>query len=467
MMKKIFISLLMSVCICGLHAQPNVRDSLNQLLQKETKDTSRVFLLSDISFEYLDLNPDTAMSLALQSLSLAQQIGFEKGEAVGINRVGTAYDVLANYPKAMECFLQALKINEKIRNVDGVQKNLNNVGLVHHQQGDDHQALDYFFKCKDLAVKINNKRGVAIAYSNLGDSYYGLKLFDSSRFYNQLSNDAASKINYHRITGISFTSLGDISAETGQNTEALEYYRLSIPYLIKAENNRGLSKAFMGIAKVFEKTEQKDSALLYAKQSILISKEKGYPKELLDASSLLSSLYKNRRNSDSAFFYLEVAKAANDTLFSQQKNKQLQSLAIDEKIRQYENAVAESKANKKRKANLQYAVIIIGLITFLILFLIVSNSVIADHRLVRFLGVIALLIVFELINLYIHPFLSHATNDSPVLMLLVMVCIAALLVPTHHRLEKWVKIRLLGKNRRIRLAAAKKKMEKMEKNKTS
>ena len=37
---------------------------------------------------------------------------------------------------------------------------------------------------------------------------------------------------------------------------------------------------------------------------------------------------------DSAFFYLEVAKAANDSLFSQEKTKQIQSLAFDEQLRQ-------------------------------------------------------------------------------------------------------------------------------------
>lgn len=466
-MKKILLPLLLIFCATSSNSQTNVKDSLNQLLQKEKEDTSRVLLLSDISFEYLDSNPDTAMALALEALSLARQIGFAKGESVGINRVGTAYDVLANYPKAMDFFLQALKVNEKIKNLDGVQRNLNNIGLVYNQQGDYRQALEYFFKSIDLAVKINYKRGLAIAYSNLGDSYYGLKILDSSRVYNQLANDVSSGINYHRITGISFYAIGDIYSETGQNALALEYYRLSVPYLKKAQHNRGLSKAFLGIAKVFEKTGQKDSVLFYANQAVSIAKEKGFTKELMDASSQLSTFYKNRRNADSAFFYLEVAKAANDSIFSQQKNKQLQSLAIDEKIRQQEIAAAELKAEEKRRDNLQYATIAIGLITFSILFLLVSHTVIANPRLIRFLGVIALLIVFEFINLYIHPYLAHATNDSPLLMLLVMVCIAALLVPAHHRLEKWITHKLSEKNRSIRLAAAKKTIARIEEKETT
>jgi len=456
---------MISISMISLNAQTNVKDSLYQLLKKQKEDTSRVLLLSDISFEYLDSNPDTAMVLALEALSLAQKIDFEKGEAVGINRVGTPYDVLANYPKAMDYFLQALRINEKIKNVSDVQKNLNNVGLVYNQQEDYRSALGYFFRCIDLAKKMNYKRGLAIAFSNLGDSYYGLKLYDSSSFYNQLANDVASGINYHRITGISFYAIGNIYFDKEQNVQALEYYRMSIPFLKMAEHNRGLSKAYLGVAKVFEKTKQKDSVLFYANQAVFIAQQKGFTKELMEASSQLSTFYKNRRNTDSAFFYLEVAKEANDSIFSQQKNKQLQSLAVDERIRQQEIAAIELKANRKRQADLQYGIIAIGSITFIVLFLIISNSVIVHRKLIKFLGAIALLIVFEFVNLYIHPFLSHATNDSPLLMLFVMVCIAALLVPTHHRLERIVIHRLSQKNSKMRLATEKKEVSNLEKKK--
>ncbi len=80
-----------------------------------------------------------------------------------------------------------------------------------------------------------------------------------------------------------------------------------------------------------------------------------------------------------------------------------------------------------------------------------------------FFVVIALLIVFEFLNLLLHPFLERITHHSPVLMLLALVCIAALLVPLHHRVEKWATNKLVEKNKQIRLAAAKKTIQKLEK----
>jgi hypothetical protein len=73
------------------------------------------------------------------------------------------------------------------------------------------------------------------------------------------------------------------------------------------------------------------------------------------------------------------------------------------------------------------------------------------------------LVVFEFINLIIHPWLSSTTHDSPVLMLLALVAVASLLIPLHHRLEKWIKVKMTEKNKAIRLAAAKRTIEKLEK----
>jgi NADH:ubiquinone oxidoreductase subunit 6 (subunit J) len=99
----------------------------------------------------------------------------------------------------------------------------------------------------------------------------------------------------------------------------------------------------------------------------------------------------------------------------------------------------------------------------MIVFLLLSRSIITNTKVIEFLGVIALLIVFEFFNLLLHPFLEKTTNHSPVLMLLALVCIAALLVPLHHKLEKFANATLVDKTKKIRFAAAKKTIEKLEK----
>ena len=115
-MKKIILIVLVSLSIHYTKAQTGNRDSIIQLLQKDKEDTSRVLHLADLSFEYLESKPDTTLVLALQALALANRIGFEKGKAVSLNRIGTVLSSMGNHPQALENLLGALRINEKIKN---------------------------------------------------------------------------------------------------------------------------------------------------------------------------------------------------------------------------------------------------------------------------------------------------------------------------------------------------------------
>lgn len=115
------------------------------------------------------------------------------------------------------------------------------------------------------------------------------------------------------------------------------------------------------------------------------------------------------------------------------------------------------------KKNIQFALIALGIITFIFSFLILSRRHITNTSLIKFLGIVALLLVFEFLNLLLHPFLERITHHSPVLMLLSLVAIAALLVPLHHKLEHWATHKLIEKNKQIRLASAKKTIEELGK----
>ena len=461
-MKKIFLLLFVMLCITNTHAQTHERDSLKLSLQNEKNDTGRVLTLANLSFTFLDSKPDTMMILALQALELSRKIGFVKGEGISLNRIGGAYSSFGNYPKALDCFLQALKINEQINNLEDKQRNLANIGLIYTNEEDYRQALEYYFKAIPIAQQLNNKRSISIINSNIAEAYSYLRIFDSASLYAQRAYNIAYEINYSRMIGASLNRLGIIHFERGQNNSALEHYRLSIPYAIEANNNAGLSRTFLNLAKVFEKITQNDSVLFYSNQSLFLAKEGGFTKEARDASRFLTTFYRNMHMPDSALYYVDISRAANDSLFSQQKQRQLQSLAFDEKLRQQEIAAAESKANEERKNNLQYAAIAVALITFLILFFTLSRSIIVKTKFIEFFGVLGLLAVFEFINLFIHPYLAHATNDSPILMLLILIGIGALLVPLHHRLEKWITKLMVEKNKKIRLEAAKKTIATLE-----
>jgi NADH:ubiquinone oxidoreductase subunit 3 (subunit A) len=184
----------------------------------------------------------------------------------------------------------------------------------------------------------------------------------------------------------------------------------------------------------------------------------------LSAAGFLRQAFDSLHNIDSAYYYAKMKDALNDSIFNQNNINKIQAMEFNEQLRTMEDSARRNEQALRRTQNIQYALIALSIIIFITIFLLLSRTIIVNERLISFFVVLGLLIVFEFINLLIHPWLASFTNESPVLMLVALVVIAALLIPLHHRLERWIKTKVIEKNKAIRLAAAKKTIEMLEKN---
>ena len=390
------------------------------MLQSKIEDTSRSLILSKLSGQLIYSNPDTALILAQQGLNLAKQINYINGEAIGLNQTASVFNITGNYPKALELFLEALKKGEEIGNPLRIGASLVNIGSVYYYQGD-------------------------------------------YRIYTQQAYELSLSLADIDFTGMALNNMGNIYAKMGQNVLSMEFYKSGLTNLIQAGNDDAICECSLGIANLFQKNGRGDSCLYYAKLSISTAKNAGFTKRILNASNFLSDYYKSVHNVDSAYIYLATTVAAKDSLFSQEKSRQIQNLSFTEMLRQQQIEAESTALKEERHINIQYAIIVIGLISFIIVFLLLTRSIIANEKWIEFLGILGLLLVFEFINLVIHPYISNATHHSPLWILLISVAIAGILVPLHHQAENWIIHKMVTKNKQLRLAAAKRIVSKLEK----
>jgi len=312
-------------------------------------------------------------------------------------------------------------------------------------------------------IKASQPGPIAIVYARIGNIYLNQNKLDSALIYYTKSYEKATKVGVYNPRLL--TALGNVHTALGNTELAFSYYRMTVANSIKNSTmsniDRGrLGGGYLGLAKLFTKTGNRDSAIYYAKKSLTIHGLRLDKAGVIDAARLLARLYENRDDKE-AYLYLKMATEAQDSVFSGSNNAQIQSLSFIEQERQREINESKLKDAEERKHNLQFTAIAIGLITFIILFFALSRSIIVKTKFIEFFGVLGLLAVFEFINLFIHPYLAHATNDSPVLMLGVLIAIGALLIPFHHKLEKWITKIMVEKNKKIRLDAAKKTIEQL------
>ena len=224
---------------------------------------------------------------------------------------------------------------------------------------------------------------------------------------------------------------------------ALQKYHEAIPYLQEIDDQQFLANAYQGMSDVFFKAGHTDSSLFYARKSLASATTGSFIKEMYNAQLMLSSIFEARKVTDSAFVYHKLATATKDSVFNMENLNKIQVLNNQEQFRQLELIAAKRKAEKERKDNLQMIAITIFIITFFSAIILLSRQK-RKHRLIEYLGIIGLLMLFEFIALFIHPYIAHWTHHTPIYMLIILVGVAAILSPLHHKLTHWIKHSVMG-----------------------
>jgi tetratricopeptide (TPR) repeat protein len=440
-MKRIIKIILMLMPGISTQAQNYSQDDLRKMLLAEDKDSTKVVLLEQLAFSMVFSKPDSALLYAREGYVLAQKINFEKGVADCLNLIGTTWLKRGNYPKALEYRFRTLKIYERLKSTADLILINSNIGNILAEIGNSTEARFYYFKALQLSRDNHLKEDLPMVLCNIGDMYEKINMLDSARIYSHQAYELADEQKLKAGRGVLLCNLGNIHMKMKEDEVALGYYRLSIPDLAGTNNDEGICEVTMGMAHLFQRSEKPDSALHYARLSFAAAKRSGFTKPLFIASGFLSDFFKQANKTDSAYFYLASGFAARDSMFSQEKNRQLQNLIFAEQMRQQELAEAALLAEQERKDNLQLTGIAAFIPAFFALILFLRKRK-ANKKAIEFLGLLGVLLLFEFISLLIHPSIEKLTHHTPVLMLLILVIVASLLVPLHHRTAHWVKKKL-------------------------
>ena len=462
-MKKIYSFLFLIAFVLNASAQDKTIDSLKKLVTSQRQDTTSVNRYILIASSYYNTDLDSCYVYAKKAFELANKINWPKGLGTSQVRMSWYFYAKGNYPKALSLFLSSLEIFEKIKDTSNIMSCLSYIGTLYSTEEDYQRSVIYFKEALKLARLVDDKQSTIIFTFLLGNDYVRLKMADSALVYYQENYQLSNSFTINQEGNISYAllGLGRVHLLMNNTDLALSFLRKSLPNAIKVNYSPLLESVYYTFSDVFNKMGMRDSSLVYSEKALPYALKWSDKRFLIDEYKQLAKLYKGHNN-DSAIKYYALLSDLRDSLFTAQKKKEMSSLTLNEEERQKEIAGTELKAKEEHKLNLQYAAIAIALITFIILFFLLSHSIIVKTKFIEFFGVLGLLAVFEFINLFIHPYLSHATNDSPVLMLAVLIAIGALLIPLHHKLEKWITKIMVEKNKKIRLAAAKKTIQQLE-----
>jgi tetratricopeptide (TPR) repeat protein len=447
------------LCYFRAAAQQAAADSLSLLLAAERTDTGRVTLMWKISRAMSLYNTEKALDFSNRAYLLAQRIKYTEGLSRSLGAQVVALMKIGNYPRALEYIFKKLQIEEK-RNLPGAYAStLVTIGNVYNYQEDYDQARNYYLRSDSVNRLYKLEENQYFTFINLGDVYDKLNQLDSAFYYYNRSMERAILSGNHVFIGASLTGLGHIYFKKADFPLAQANYHAALLNLQTGGDDELLCEATLGLANLFLNTQQSDSAVFYATAVSVTAQQGGFMSWELKAAKFLADQYEKRGQLDSAYAYLSKVQELNDTLNSKSRIKESQVISSNEILRQQEAEEARKVAQKERDQQLQYLLIGIFIPGFFLITLLLSRIRI-PVRVIKILGILSLLMLFEFLTLLMHPYVAGLTHHTPVYELLIFVTVAALLIPGHHRIEKWLIKKLTRRNEgSIRFKKVKMKMK--------
>jgi tetratricopeptide (TPR) repeat protein len=415
---------------------------LQRLGRQNAADSLSIIAKKSLTLYSTYSNPDSALAFGIDALDLAKKMNSKKNIADCYQQIGEVLRVLGNYPKAVEFTLNVLPLAEELKDTLLLIYSYNQLGVAYNGDGDFEKARGAIFKALSLInypkKNYQDSAFTELAYTNLAEIYANKNILDSALFYGKKAEimDGLIKRNWGWVS----IQLARIYTKIKNEHQALIYYNKAF----KAFWLKDSIDSYNGMAELFLSGSKMDSAIVYANNALAIDISHIYLPEMLTSSAILSNAYEKAGNKDSTLKYLKLNISLKDSIFNLAKVREVQSLSLEEQLRQQDIAAQERKAEENRVRNLQLLAIGIFIPIFFIGVLLLSRTKVKP-RVVEFLGILSLLLFFEFITDLIYPFVSEVTKENPIWEILFLVILAALLEPLNFKLEHWVKERLVHK----------------------
>ena len=361
--KVIIFSILFLFCFSA-NSFSNDIDSLKKILSTNIHDTSRVNVLNALSKLFFNDNPDTAVTIAASSKSIAERIKYQTGLALALKNMGIGYYLQGKYKDAVITWQQAIEAYRLMGDKRGIANMLSNEGAVYFAQGDEAKSLELHLQSLKMSEELNDTLRILTSLTNIGGVYLNKKAtYKKALEYFLRSYKLSLAINDQYSIGTCSVNLGETYYKLGDDSTALVYLNKSVKAYEGTENlpyslnyigrvytrQKEFDKAIRTHSEAFDLSKKLDTRLdmtqslvglaqAYAANGNIVlaidaykqSLDYGVPlnavTEIKDAYQGLSSAYSQKSDFANAFKYQNLLLAIKDTIYNINTDKKLGTL---------------------------------------------------------------------------------------------------------------------------------------------
>jgi adenylate cyclase len=376
-----------------IYAQESeIKNAINQLLSElktTSNDSERIYLLSDLSYAYADINPTVGLTYGYKAEELAKTLHWPRGKGYVYNNLGNVYAMLSDYPKALENYFKALKNNELAQHEKAIASNLGNIGVIYFRQKLYDKSLIYYQKSLAIERKLNNPIGVASDLTNIGVTYRSLGDFKKALANFTEALKISNQINDKEGVANNTVNIGSIYEDQLRYKKAIEYYTSSMVIDNERGNKAGIASTLGSLGSVYlkllldttknatidslptDKKQIRNLAYNYLKKSETQLTELGARYEMYTVYFNLYELAVYDKDYKSAMLHFERYHTLKDSVFSQENEARLAGLEIRREVDIKEKEIEINKLQlskvKNQRIGLLIGMLLLGILAFMVI----------------------------------------------------------------------------------------------------
>ncbi|HEX7846994.1 MAG TPA: tetratricopeptide repeat protein [Chitinophagaceae bacterium] len=361
------------------------------------------------------------------------------------------YSGIEEYDKAIDYYTLAYKQLDQIKQKNAPYQraiDMSNLGNLYAAKKNYDLAIDYYQRSIAIADSLKFSTLKIPAYISMLNQYLEMNQPTKAlEFMNSSAGESLKKfLMGFKFDGVVDNAYAVIYSELGMLDSARTRFQNAMPYFEQQTSSNNRISFYAQLARFYKRTGEKDKAINYYLQVKELGEKNGSLDIVQRAAKHLDSLYGQMGNYQMASMYNGIYYQYKDSAEKINKEKELAQVEAADEQRRQARLVAELEEKKRRRNNIQYMGITIG-IALCFIALVVLGMFKVSATTIKMIGFFAFIMFFEFIFLIFKKNIYSITHGEPWKDLLFMIGLAALLLPLHHWLEEKVIHYLTSHNR--------------------
>lgn len=365
--------------------------------------------------------------------------------------LATFYSNIGDYNEAIDHYSAAYKLLDDLtdkripyqRCID-----INAIGNLFALKKNYQIAISYFEKSLRMADSLQFSTLKLPAYISMLNQYLRMDQPEKALKYLESPSGAELRKNLatFRMPFMSDQAYAYVYTELGRYDSAKIYFQKALPFFENGLNDINRIGIYLQMGKLYKKTGETPKAIEYYHKARELGDKSGVLEVVMNAARQLDTLYMSAGDYRNASLYNGMYYRYKDSIETLNKEKELAQVEATAEQQRQERLRAEQEELKRRKNNIQYLAITMGIVVMFVA-LVILGMFKVSAGLIKAIGFFVFLMLFEFIFLVFKKNIYSITKGEPWKDLLFMIGLAALLVPLHHWLEHRVLHYLTSHNR--------------------